>query len=228
MSTIFVLFFLLSIVTLTWGLLSPTGISKVLRRSLTRSLIARYVSLAAIVSFIGIGITAPPQQQTIVITPAATKLASVKSATDTSSSTKTPIITTEIRTETESIAYEQTTQNDATLEAGKTALGTVGQNGTRTRTYEVTLTDRIETARKLVKDEITTQPVAEITRVGTKAPPVTSSCDPNYSGACVPIASDVDCGGGRGNGPAYVYGTVRVVGTDIYGLDRDGNGYGCE
>jgi hypothetical protein len=55
-----------------------------------------------------------------------------------------------------------------------------------------------------------------------------SSCDPNYSGACVPIASDVDCAGGSGNGPAYVSGPVTVVGNDIYGLDRDGNGTGCE
>lgn len=55
-----------------------------------------------------------------------------------------------------------------------------------------------------------------------------SNCDPNYSGACVPIASDVDCVGGSGNGPAYVKGPVKVIGTDIYGLDRDGNGTGCE
>jgi hypothetical protein len=55
-----------------------------------------------------------------------------------------------------------------------------------------------------------------------------SSCDPNYSGACVPIARDVDCAGGSGNGPAYVSGPVTVVGKDIYGLDRDGNGIGCE
>jgi hypothetical protein len=55
-----------------------------------------------------------------------------------------------------------------------------------------------------------------------------SSCDPNYSGACVPVASDVDCAGGSGNGPAYVSGPVTVVGDDIYGLDRDGNGIGCE
>ncbi|WP_422746329.1 hypothetical protein ACN27E_01825 [Mycobacterium sp. WMMD1722] len=54
------------------------------------------------------------------------------------------------------------------------------------------------------------------------------SCDPNYSGPCVPIASDVDCAGGSGNGPAYVSGPVTVVGNDIYGLDRDGNGTGCE
>jgi resuscitation-promoting factor RpfB len=54
-----------------------------------------------------------------------------------------------------------------------------------------------------------------------------AQCDPNYSG-CVPIASDVDCAGGRGNGPTYVDGPVRVIGTDIYGLDRDGDGIGCE
>lgn len=53
-------------------------------------------------------------------------------------------------------------------------------------------------------------------------------CDPNYSGACVPIASDVDCEGGSGNGPAYVRGPVYVIGDDIYDLDRDGNGVGCE
>jgi hypothetical protein len=58
--------------------------------------------------------------------------------------------------------------------------------------------------------------------------PTTSNCDPNYAGACVPIASDVDCAGGSGNGPEYVQGPVRVVGTDIYDLDRDGDGIGCD
>lgn len=55
-----------------------------------------------------------------------------------------------------------------------------------------------------------------------------ADCDPNYSGACVPIASDVDCAGGSGNGPAYVQGPVTVVGDDIYDLDRDGDGTGCD
>lgn len=59
------------------------------------------------------------------------------------------------------------------------------------------------------------------------APQAQSGCDPNYSG-CVPIASDVDCAGGKGNGPAYVRGPVTVIGTDIYGLDNDGDGIGCE
>jgi hypothetical protein len=52
-------------------------------------------------------------------------------------------------------------------------------------------------------------------------------CDPNYD-PCVPVASDVDCAGGNGNGPAYVEGPVTVIGKDIYELDRDGNGIGCE
>jgi len=61
-------------------------------------------------------------------------------------------------------------------------------------------------------------------------PPRTSAsiqCDPNYSG-CVPVASDVDCAGGRGNGPEYVKGPVRVIGKDIYKLDGNHNGIGCE
>jgi resuscitation-promoting factor RpfB len=53
-------------------------------------------------------------------------------------------------------------------------------------------------------------------------------CDPNYGTQCVPISSDVDCAGGSGNGPDYVAGPVTVVGADIYDLDRDGNGIGCE
>lgn len=69
--------------------------------------------------------------------------------------------------------------------------------------------------------------VKKATPVPATPVPAASNCDPNYSNACVPIASDVDCAGGTGNGPAYVTGPVRVIGTDIYDLDRDGNGWGC-
>lgn len=58
-------------------------------------------------------------------------------------------------------------------------------------------------------------------------PAMTQECDPNYD-PCVPVASDVDCAGGSGNGPEYVRGPVKVVGTDIYGLDRDGDGIACD
>lgn len=63
------------------------------------------------------------------------------------------------------------------------------------------------------------------TTAPTTAP---SGCNSNYAGACVPIADDVDCLGGSGNGPAYVRGPVRVIGADVYGLDRDDDGIGCE
>jgi hypothetical protein len=54
-----------------------------------------------------------------------------------------------------------------------------------------------------------------------------SGCHPSYD-PCVPIASDVDCAGGRGNGPVYVRGPIRVIGPDVYKLDRDGDGIACE
>ena len=63
--------------------------------------------------------------------------------------------------------------------------------------------------------------------VAPAVPGTNPGCDPNYSG-CVPIASDVDCAGGSGNGPAYVSGPVQVIGRDIYGLDADHDGIGCE
>ncbi len=56
----------------------------------------------------------------------------------------------------------------------------------------------------------------------------TQACHPSYQGACLnPNASDYDCAGGSGNGPFYT-GTVTVVGPDVFGLDRDNDGIGCE
>ena len=53
-------------------------------------------------------------------------------------------------------------------------------------------------------------------------------CHPSYQGACLDRnASDYDCVGGSGDGPLYT-GRVRVVGPDVFGLDRDGDGIGCQ
>ena len=52
-------------------------------------------------------------------------------------------------------------------------------------------------------------------------------CHPSYSGCLNPNASDYDCAGGSGNGPYYT-GRVRVIGPDVFDLDRDGDGWGCE
>ena len=69
---------------------------------------------------------------------------------------------------------------------------------------------------------------APVSAPAVRHPTSQRQCHPNYSGGCVPIASDVDCAGGSGNGPAYVRGPVRVIGADVYRLDRDKNGIGCE
>ena len=52
-------------------------------------------------------------------------------------------------------------------------------------------------------------------------------CHPSYSGCLDPNAYDYDCAGGSGNGPRYT-GRVIVYGYDEFGLDRDGDGIGCE
>ena len=54
-------------------------------------------------------------------------------------------------------------------------------------------------------------------------------CSTDYRGQYLdPALGDYDCEGNEGNGPGYVTGTVTVVGTDVFGLDRDGDGTGCD
>jgi hypothetical protein len=108
--------------------------------------------------------------------------------------------------------------------ARTTKVRTRGSPGLKRITYEVTYADGAETGRTKLTEEVVRMPVTKVVAVGTKKP----RCDPNYAGACVPIASDVDCAGGSGNGPAYVEGPVTVVGEDIYDLDHDNDGIGCE
>lgn len=144
-----------------------------------------------------------------------------------------PVTTYQEIQETKAVPFEKVNQDDASRDAGTSVVTTPGQNGVMTKTFRVTLVDGRETERAEIKAEVTTPSVNGVTSIGTKklyvappAPKVSPNCDPNYSG-CVPIASDVDCVGGSGNGPAYT-GMVRVIGSDIYDLDRDGNGWACE
>ncbi len=52
--------------------------------------------------------------------------------------------------------------------------------------------------------------------------PPGGGCNPNYSGACIPNSpTDLDCGDISARG-------FRVVGTDVYNFDGDGNGIACE
>lgn len=139
----------------------------------------------------------------------------------------------------EPIPFAAVSIDDANLDVGQSVVSTTGAEGTKVTTWAVTTVDGVETGRTVVSIATSVAPVDQVTSVGTRVPPPPPApepapvpdgggCDSNYSGPCVPIASDVDCAGGSGNGPAYVAGPVFVVGTDIYDLDRDGDGVACD
>lgn len=82
-------------------------------------------------------------------------------------------------------------------------------------------------AKKTATKKPTKTPSKTPTKTRTTKPPA-SNCNPNYT-PCVPNDPvDVDCKPGSGNGPSYVYGPVKVIGVDVYDLDRDGDGIGCD
>lgn len=99
---------------------------------------------------------------------------------------------------------------------------------TTTEAPTTTTTTAPPTTTTTVPPTTTTAPPPPPPPPTTQAPqaPTGGGCHPSYD-PCVPYASDVDCAGGSGNGPAYT-GTVRVMGPDEYDLDRDGDGWGCE
>lgn len=142
-----------------------------------------------------------------------------------SAPTEAPSVVRRIITKKRAIPFQTMKVTDPALPKGTIRVTNRGTRGVKIFTFKVTYINGVQTHRKLVSKEVVRPPVTRVIAVGTKERP---QCDPNYSGACVPIASDVDCAGGSGNGPAYVQGPVRVIGTDIYGLDRDGDGIGCD
>ncbi len=174
--------------------------------------------------------------QPIATTEAAPAVTTTPTATET---TTPPAETTQAITETRppvvkktitmqgKAAYKTRRVNDSGLTKGKTRVRTQGVTGLKTMTYEVTYTGGKETARRLVRTVVTRSPVTRVIAVGTKAKTGGGNCHPSYR-PCVPIASDVDCAGGDGNGPAYVDGPITVIGPDEYDLDRDNDGTACD
>jgi resuscitation-promoting factor RpfB len=130
------------------------------------------------------------------------------------------------------IGFDSDTIRTSSLDKGETQLQQAGRAGVRVRVVKVTVKNGVEVGRDVVRTFVARPPVQRVTLVGThvdpKPKPAASSCDGNYTGACEPVASDVDCGGGSGDGPAYVDGPVEVVGTDVYDLDNDGDGVACD
>jgi len=81
---------------------------------------------------------------------------------------------TSIETSTEEIPFETITQADTTLEKGNSRVLYAGQAGVRTVYTQVIVVNGVET-RKVVKTEVTKQPISQIIGVGAKEQPVTPS-----------------------------------------------------
>lgn len=80
----------------------------------------------------------------------------------------------------------------------------------------------VQKIKESIVEDVVEKPTAKVVKKDTE------KCHPSYSGACLnPGASDYDCAGGSGNGPYYT-GQVRVIGPDVFDLDRDNDGVGCE
>ena len=152
-------------------------------------------------------------------------VAAIPSVGSSTATESTPAVERHTVTKTRKIPFGTRRVGDPSLAKGTTRVRTRGVPGVKIVTYKVTFTDGVQTEKRLIRKVVATVPITRVIAVGTKESP---QCDPNYSGACVPIASDVNCAGGSGNGPAYVQGPVRVIGKDIYGLDADGDGIGCD
>ncbi|MEP9361538.1 G5 domain-containing protein [Nocardioides sp. CN2-186] len=127
------------------------------------------------------------------------------------------------------IPFGHQSRRSSRLEIGVRKVVRPGHPGVRVRVIRVT-TKNGRSTRHVVRTVLVRRPAPRITLVGTRvsAPGTAKVCDSNYAGRCVPFASDVDCAGGSGDGPAYVSGPVRVVGIDVYDLDADGDGVGCD
>lgn len=237
---------LLALVVLVTGIVAVTKRTPTWLRFRSRGAAAGVTAIAAAAFLVFGGVAAAVQSASEAPPADAARLLSTESSSNQKgadnrpSSKPTPTPKTTMRDEvvTEPVPFEKSTADDAVMPQGQTAVTTVGQPGERTLTYQVTLVDGVETERELVSDVITIAPITEVTSIGSyvappppppaPAPAQPAGCDSNYAEACVPVSSDVDCAGGSGNGPAYFDGVARIVGTDVYELDRDGDGYACE
>ncbi len=114
---------------------------------------------------------------------------------------------------------------------GSSAKGTASVRAPDTTTTVATTTTEAPTTTTTTAPATTTTAVSTtttttMTTLTEPTPP--TNCTPGYDPCIANLGTDVDCAGGSGNGPRYVQGPVRVTGPDVYDLDRDGNGIGCQ
>jgi hypothetical protein len=69
--------------------------------------------------------------------------------------------------ETTPVPFQTIKQEDPSMPEGTSSVVTQGVNGVKIITYKVIYSDGIESGRQKISEEITTQPVNQVTKVGT-------------------------------------------------------------
>lgn len=217
---IIILGFLFSLVAVPVGIIRPSLYGRFLKSYATRKRIFVGGMTVLVLLCVLIGVTEPAsvKQKRIADEQSAQQKAQLDQKVSTPVVAKAkkvaPVVTRKIETEEQPVPFASKTIQNSSIDKGMSVITTEGVNGTKTLTYQVTYTGGKRGERKLIKEEVTQEPVTQVTTVGTYVKPApkpvatpapsaastNSGCDPNYSGACVPIASDVDCAGGTGNG----------------------------
>ncbi|AFS69199.1 3D domain-containing protein [Exiguobacterium antarcticum] len=73
-----------------------------------------------------------------------------------------------VLTEEQLLPFEVETIEDETLPAGEQLVTKAGRPGIRTQKYQLTLADGLSKEKKLITNKITSQPVKQVVKVGTK------------------------------------------------------------
>lgn len=128
------------------------------------------------------------------------------------------IIETRTIQETEAIPYKSVEQNDSSLYQGSSSVAVKGQDGVKTVTYEVTYENGVETSRRQISEDITAQPIDQVTKIGTRLKSNSSSGSSCYGGY---INSVGNCVQSPGSNPAGA--SARCVdGSYSYSQSRRG------
>jgi hypothetical protein len=179
MANVFLLLLLLSLGLLIWGLVSPKSLSKFSNKPLSRKRSGIGFGVIVMVSFVLFGITANP-----AVSPTKATL----KASFTADKQKNTITTKQV-TETQTINFTSTNQDDGGLAKGQTQVAQAGKNGLKTLIYKVTYSNGKQTSKTLVSSVVTTQPVNQIVDVGSYVAPATSQAPVSSSTPAAPTSN---------------------------------------
>jgi cytoskeletal protein RodZ len=191
-------------ILLIWVLISPKSLTKYSKKEITRRKTAPLFIVIILVLGILVIFTAPAQKsnnQPVQLT--------TKSTTTTTEKTV---------TQTKSIPYTSTTVQDSNLVQGTSQITTTGVNGEEILTYMDMYTNGKLTSQKLVSAVITTQPVTQVTSVGTYVAPTPTTTPSTAS--CYPLTNGGNC---------YEPGEYcRTSDYGVSGVAGDGEAITCE